>query len=187
MDFTQACLKISGVYHKTGRPMTSQIPQPLAKQGFDTWHKSATMWKTLWCLSHWETHDNPTTSKIAYGWYRGGFCWRVELFLSDKGDKITCTSRIFSNMNVNCTWSRHWHLHNATSLLPFAPWTKLANEIGQWMIILSSRDSRLCHFCSYNAECPQYNPIKDRFPSLFEKVGRKGHIAWVTLIVFFED
>jgi hypothetical protein len=47
--------------------MTTQIPQPLAEQGFDTWHNSATMWKTLWCLFHWETHDNPTTSKLAYG------------------------------------------------------------------------------------------------------------------------
>jgi hypothetical protein len=46
--------------------MITQIPQPLAEQGFDTWHKSATMWKTLWCLSHWETHDNPNTSKLAY-------------------------------------------------------------------------------------------------------------------------
>ena len=37
------------------------------------------------------------------------------------------------------------------------------------------RDTRLCHFCSYNAvkneahcvlECPPYNPIRDYFPSL---------------------
>ena len=64
LDFIQAHLKISGVYHKTGRPMPSQIPQPLAEQGFDTWHKSATMWTMSWCLSHWETHDNPTYGDI---------------------------------------------------------------------------------------------------------------------------
>ena len=40
-----------------------------------------------------------------------------------------------------------------------------------------SLDSRLCHFCSYNAieneahfvsECPLYNCIRDKFASLFE-------------------
>ena len=38
-------------------------------------------------------------------------------------------------------------------------------------------DTRLCHFCSYNAieneahlvlECPLYKPIRDKFPSLFD-------------------
>ena len=47
------------------------------------------------------------------------------------------------------------------------------------MIIPISIDTRLCHFCSYNAveneahfmlECPLYNPIRDKFPSLFENV-----------------
>ena len=41
-----------------------------------------------------------------------------------------------------------------------------------------SRENRLCHFCSYRAteneahlvlECPLYNLIKDKIPSLFEK------------------
>ena len=44
---------------------TSQS-QHLAEQGFNTWYKSTTMWKTSWGLSHWETHDNPTTSKTTH-------------------------------------------------------------------------------------------------------------------------
>ena len=79
--FHQGHLKKNEVYYKPGRPMTSQIPQPLAEQGFDTWHKSATMWKTLWCLSHWETHDNPTTSKLAYGDVK-------EAFLAEGGNSF---------------------------------------------------------------------------------------------------
>ena len=48
-----------------------------------------------------------------------------------------------------------------------------------WATIPISGDTRLCHFVSYNAvenevrfmlECPLYNPIKDKFPSLFESV-----------------
>jgi hypothetical protein len=42
-----------------------------------------------------------------------------------------------------------------------------------------SRDTRICHFCSYYAieneahfmlESPLYNPIRDKFPSPFENV-----------------
>ena len=55
------------------------------------------------------------------------------------------------------------------------------------MTIPISRDTKLCHFYSYDAveneahfvlECPLYNPIRDKFPSLFEdKVPRilKSH------------
>jgi hypothetical protein len=47
------------------------------------------------------------------------------------------------------------------------------------MSIPLSGDTRLCHFCSYDAieneahfmlECPLYNLIKDKFPSLFENI-----------------
>ena len=41
----------------------TSISWHLAEQGFNTWHKSTTMWKTSWGLSLWDTHDNPTTSK----------------------------------------------------------------------------------------------------------------------------
>ena len=51
-----------------------------------------------------------------------------------------------------------------------------------WMMDFSIpifRDTILCHFFSYNAfenevhfmlKCPLYNPIRDKFPSLFENV-----------------
>jgi hypothetical protein len=56
---------------------------------------------------------------------------------------------------------------------------RLAIETGRWSIIPISRDTGLCHFCSYNTveneahyvlECPLYDPIRDKFPSLFENV-----------------
>ena len=40
--------------------------QHLAEQGLNNWYKLTTMWKTSWNLSHWETHDNTTTSKATY-------------------------------------------------------------------------------------------------------------------------
>jgi hypothetical protein len=45
---------------------------------------------------------------------------------------------------------------------------RLAIETGRWMVLLISKDTRLCHFCSHNAvenkahfmlACPLYNPI----------------------------
>ena len=87
-------------------------------QGFNTWHISTTMWKASWCLSHSETHDNPTTSKITYDDVEEAFLAREwdSLHLSRK-KQIISASRIFSNMNVNSTWRSHWHYHNARLLL----------------------------------------------------------------------
>ena len=56
---------------------------------------------------------------------------------------------------------------------------RLAIQIIRWRTIPISRDNRLCHFCSNSAvekepsfvlECALYNPIRDKFPSLFENV-----------------
>jgi hypothetical protein len=72
-----------------------------------------------------------------------------------------------------CTWSNHWHNHHAWLLLPIAPRTidlplKLDND-----------RLSLFHFCSYNAieselhimlECPLYNFISNKFPSILENV-----------------
>ena len=53
---------------------------------------------------------------------------------------------------------------------------RLAFQVGQWSIVSIFRDSRICHFSSYNAienearfvlKCPMYKPIKDKVPSLF--------------------
>ena len=44
----------------------ASISQHLANQGFNIWYSSTTIWKTSWGLSHWGTHDNPTTSKTTY-------------------------------------------------------------------------------------------------------------------------
>ena len=34
----------------------TSLSQHMAEQGFNTWYKSTTMWKTSWGLSHWETN-----------------------------------------------------------------------------------------------------------------------------------
>ena len=56
---------------------------------------------------------------------------------------------------------------------------RLAIENGQWSTIPISRDTRLCHIFYFNAveiearfmlECPLYEPIRDKFTSLFENV-----------------
>ena len=51
---------------------------------------------------------------------------------------------------------------------------RLPINIGQWLTIIISKDNKLCHFFSYEAhlvlEYPLYNPIRDKFPSFFEKV-----------------
>ena len=38
----------------------TSLSQHMVEQGFNTSHKSTTMWKTPWGLSHWEAHDIPT-------------------------------------------------------------------------------------------------------------------------------
>ena len=52
-------------------------------------------------------------------------------------------------------------------------------EIGWWTMTPICKDTRLCHFCSYNAveneasfvlECPLYNPNRKKSPSLFENI-----------------
>ena len=88
-----------------------------------TWHKLTTMWKASWDLSHWETHDNPTSSKITFGDLKKVFLPKERNpfhLLTKELDYLHVKD--FPNPNVNCTWSKHWHHHNARSLLQIAPW-----------------------------------------------------------------
>ena len=36
----------------------TSLSRHLVEQGFNTWHKSRSMWKASWGLSHRETHDD---------------------------------------------------------------------------------------------------------------------------------
>ena len=103
---------------------------------------------------------------------------RLSMDISIERNQITSTSRIFSmqmwvvletidinTMQVYCCLP---HLNVQTCI-----------EIGRWSTFPISRDDELCYFCSYNVaeneahfvlECPLYNPIKDKFQSLLEKV-----------------
>ena len=84
------------------------------------------------------------------------------------------------NTDVDCTWSNHWDHHNSRSLLPTTSQIiDLPLKIGRRSTLPTSRDNRLCHFCSYNkvenevdfvSECPLFNPVRDHFSSLFENV-----------------
>ena len=56
---------------------------------------------------------------------------------------------------------------------------RLVAKIGRWSTNPIFRDTRLCHFFSYNVigneahfvlECPLHNPSRDKSPSLFENV-----------------
>ena len=81
---------------------------------------------------------------------------------------------------MDCTWSNHWLHHNARSSFPYTLSTvELPSKSGNGRLSLSLETTRLCHFCFYNAiendghfvmECPIYNPIRHKFPSLFENV-----------------
>ena len=73
----------------------------LAKQGFDTGHKLTTMWKASWGISHGDTCDNPTTSKIAFDDIKEVFHakkWNIFHLLGKQLDLLP--SRIFSNTIV---------------------------------------------------------------------------------------
>lgn len=73
-------------------------------------------------------------------WSQEGFsCFVEELFPSlNEEIRLPLPQGIFSNTNVNCTWSSHWHYCNARLLL----------LIGSQIIDLSisiSRDYIVCH------------------------------------------
>ena len=91
------------------------------------------------------------------------------------------TSKVFSNMTVNCTWSNRWHHHNARSLLLTltAPWlVELPLKLNCGQLFISPDTNRLCPllllWCSWNTkacfllEYPLLNFIGDKFQSLLE-------------------
>ena len=83
------------------------------------------------------------------------------LSISQGRNHITSTSRIFSNTNVNCTWSNHWHCHNARSSLPTTPRIiDLPLKLDDDQLSLSLEILDYATFCSYNA------------------VENKAHLCW---------
>ena len=63
MDFQQW---LADLYPSWLVSKVAPLTQHLAELRFNIWYISTTMWKTSWGLSHWETHENPTTSKTTY-------------------------------------------------------------------------------------------------------------------------
>ena len=140
------------------------------------------MWKKTVSLSQWHPHDNPTTSKIVYDDIK-------EVFLVEKWNSFHLSRNTVDYLHLNDFLEYECELYLKQSLTPpqhkiiVAYHTsnhRLAIETGQWSTIPIPRDTRLFHFCSCNAieseshtilECPLYNSISDKFPSLLENVG----------------
>jgi hypothetical protein len=72
-------------------------------------------WKVSRGLSQWETHDisTPPISHSKLSSTRFLQWSENHISISHKRNGITFTSRAFITMNVNCTWSNHWHHPNA--------------------------------------------------------------------------
>ena len=139
------------------------------------------MWKTSWGLSHGKTHDNPTTSKTTYVDIK-------EAFLAKEWNSFHLFEKKLDYLHLKDFLKYECELYLKQSLTP--PQRKiiaayrtsnhtLVIETGRWMSIPIPRNTRLCHFCSYNTiekmrhiscwnEYTLYNPIRDKFPSLFE-------------------
>ena len=125
----------------------SSLSQHLVKQGFNTWHKLTTMWKASWGLSHQETHDKPTTSKIALDVIKEVFLLKSGILSISQGrDQITSTSKEFFNYKCDMYLKQPTQDHRAYCNANH----RLAIEIGQWSTIPISRDNVVCHFFSYN-------------------------------------
>ena len=149
----------------------TSLSRHLVEQGFSTWHKFLIMWryhgvyligKPMTTQLHQQQVmmisrrsfllKSGTLSKLVYLHIDQGFLkYKCELYLKQP---LTPPQR---------KTIVAYHTSNP----------RLAIEIGWWMTIPISR---LRHFCSYNAvedeaqfvlECPLYNPIIYKFPSLF--------------------
>ena len=153
----------------------------MAEQGFSTWHKLTTMWKTSWCLSHREIHDNPTTSKTSYYGIKEALLTKELNSFHSLGKKLDYLHlqgfpQIWMWIVLEATFeSTTTQDHCAYCTLNH----RFSIEIGQWTTIPISRDIRLCHFFSYNAfenevhfvlECPLYNSIREKNSSLLENI-----------------
>jgi hypothetical protein len=136
------------------------------------------MWKTSWSLSHWGTYDNPTTSKTTYVDIK-------EAFLAKEWNSFHLYGKNLDYLHLKNFRKYECELYLKQPLTPpqcniIAAYQilnhRLAIDIRRWMSIPISRDTRLCHFCSHNAvenetrfalECPLYNLVRDKSPSLF--------------------
>ena len=127
------------------------------------------------------THDNPITSKTT--------CDDVkEVFLAKEWNSFHFSRKKLDYIHLKDFLKYECESYLKQSLTPpkckivaTHPSSKheLAIEIGRWSTIPVSRDTKLCPFCSYDVvgneahnvlECPLCNPIRDKFPSLFENL-----------------
>ena len=140
------------------------------------------MWNTLWGLCHWETHKTQSYKKTTLDDIMEAFLMKSGTFpISEGRNMITSSSWIFSDMNVNCTWSDLWHHRNARSLLSTAPqnmtchwnWTMdlyLALEILYYatFLLLSVVENK-AHFV---LECPYITPLEISFHHFLKKLSK---------------
>ena len=86
----------------------------------------------------------------------------------------------FSTKNENRIRSNQWH-HSKRKIIVVVRTSNhnLATGICRWPSIPTPKDKRLCHFdttsgveneARFVLECPLYNAIEDKFPSVVENV-----------------
>ena len=95
------------------------------KQEIDTWYKKKRPFgRHHGGLPQWETHDIPTSPKKSHLMLSSMSFLLMNGTLSTASHErnhIIVTSRTISTMNVNHTWSNHWHVPNVKSWLRNAP------------------------------------------------------------------
>ena len=122
--------------------------QHLAEHGFDTWHKSITMWKASLGLSHWETHDNPTTSKITFDGIKG-------VFLAKEWNSFHFSRKKLDYLHLKNFYIHEHELYLKQPLTPPQRKTivtynisnhRLASDTRWWSNVSFSKDNRSRHF-----------------------------------------
>ena len=110
------------------------------------------MSKTSWGLFHWETHENPTTSKTTYVDIKEVFLAKQWNFVHLSRKKLDCL-HIKDFLKYECEFYLKQPLTPPQHKIIDAYRTlnhRLAIKIGRQMSITISIYPTLCHFCSYN-------------------------------------
>ena len=139
------------------------------------------MWKASWVLSHWETHDNQPHQKSHLIISRRLYLlkeWNFVHLLGKKLDYFLLED--FLKYECGLFLKQLWRPPKHKIIVAYRTSNhRFANETIRWSSVPTSRDNRLCHFCSYDMveneahfvfEYPLFNPIREKFSSLFENV-----------------
>ena len=166
--------------------------QHLAKQGFNTWHKSTTMWKASRFPISLGNPWQPTTSKFVFYHIKEAFLareWNSFHFLWKKLDFLHLKDFLKYECELYLKQPLTPSHHNIIDAYDTSN-HRLAIQIGLWSSVHVFRDSGSCHFCSYNAleneahfvlELPLYNHVRDKFYVTIWECRIRGAIVYLLL------